>query len=177
MDVFAALADFSARASVPFIVIGGHAVIAHGYPRLTADIDIAIPEDDLPKWARWLAEHGYQPRPRTTAFQQFSAPPGTDWPIDLMLLDRPTFDKLWSGSSPADFGSAALPIPDPQHLIAMKLHALRHGPRKRKYKDLTDVIEIMRRRAIQPDDARFRASIQRYATPEIESEIRRSLGA
>lgn len=46
MDVLAALADFSARESVPFAVVGGHAVIAHGYPRLTADIDIAIREDD-----------------------------------------------------------------------------------------------------------------------------------
>lgn len=69
MDVFAALADFSARESVPFVLIDGHAVIAHGYPRFTADIDIAIRENDLPKWVRWLMDQGYKPRPQTPAFQ------------------------------------------------------------------------------------------------------------
>lgn len=56
-------------AAVPFIVVGGIAVNAHGYGRLTADVDLVIrlQPDDVRNGFRALASLGYAPRVPVTA--------------------------------------------------------------------------------------------------------------
>lgn len=56
-------------AAVPFIVVGGLAVVAHGYGRLTQDLDLVIrlEPDTVRKAFRALAALGYQPRVPVTA--------------------------------------------------------------------------------------------------------------
>ncbi|MGH8163514.1 MAG: hypothetical protein ACREP1_04180, partial [Rhodanobacteraceae bacterium] len=63
------------QAGVPFIVVGGIAVIEHGYGRSTYDLDIVIRlRDDLVLQAFVaLAEIGYSPRAPITA-EQFADP-------------------------------------------------------------------------------------------------------
>lgn len=51
-------------ASVPFVVVGGLAVVAHGYGRQTQDIDLVVPMDPGTVRAMFaaLARLGYAPR-------------------------------------------------------------------------------------------------------------------
>lgn len=46
---------------VDYLLIGGHAVAFHGYPRATSDMDIwvAVNDDNASKMARVLAEFGF----------------------------------------------------------------------------------------------------------------------
>lgn len=57
------------QADVPFIVVGGLAVAAHGYVRLTQDVDIVIrlSPDSVRNAFRALASLGYRPRVPVTA--------------------------------------------------------------------------------------------------------------
>ena len=49
------------RLRVPYAVVGGMALVAHGYARTTVDVDVLIPADDLARVHAGLARHGYQP--------------------------------------------------------------------------------------------------------------------
>ena len=40
------IAETMATANVPFVIIGGHAVNYHGYPRATQDVDIIFKRSD-----------------------------------------------------------------------------------------------------------------------------------
>lgn len=42
-----------------FILIGGNAVIAHGVPRFTRDVDFVIPERETMPWRQFLESRGF----------------------------------------------------------------------------------------------------------------------
>ncbi|MEK6610330.1 MAG: hypothetical protein AABZ35_05370, partial [Gemmatimonadota bacterium] len=56
-------------ADVPFIVVGGLAVNAHGYGRFTGDVDLVVQlrPEAIRRAFRALASLGYQPRVPVTA--------------------------------------------------------------------------------------------------------------
>ena len=68
-DSFAAVVRALNDAGVPFIVVGGVAVVAHGYERFTGDVDLVLrlQPDDVRNGFRALAGLGYQPRVPVTA--------------------------------------------------------------------------------------------------------------
>ncbi len=72
---FDAIALALHRAGVPFIVVGGIAVIHHGYGRLTQDVDLVIrlEKDTIPQTFAALAVIGYRPALPITA-EQFADP-------------------------------------------------------------------------------------------------------
>src|SRR5438445_13824117 len=55
--------DALAAANVRYIVVGGVAVVLHGYPRLTADLDlvVALQPDNVRAALSALAALGYRP--------------------------------------------------------------------------------------------------------------------
>ena len=86
------------QADVPFLVVGGIAVIHHGYGRLTQDVDLVIrlePEIILRAFAA-LAKIGYRPGVPVTA-EQFADPSLREaWKHDkgMQVL------KFWSDQHP-----------------------------------------------------------------------------
>ena len=50
-SILASMAKRLDEASIPYMVIGGQAVLLHGEPRLTRDIDVTLglPPEDLPR--------------------------------------------------------------------------------------------------------------------------------
>lgn len=62
------------EAGVEYVVIGGYAVIAHGYPRYTGDLDILI---------RPTAENGQR---AVVALEQFGRPAGEFEVADFVLV-------------------------------------------------------------------------------------------
>jgi predicted nucleotidyltransferase len=74
-DDFAAIARALNDVSVPFIVVGGVAVIEHGYGRNTYDVDLVLhlTRDAILRCFDALAALGYQPRVPITA-EQFADP-------------------------------------------------------------------------------------------------------
>lgn len=66
---FEAIARALNAADVPFIVVGGLAVNAHGYGRLTWDVDVVVRlrTDTIQRMFEALASLGYRPRVPVTA--------------------------------------------------------------------------------------------------------------
>src|SRR5436305_4287831 len=90
--------DHEAKArGLPYLVIGGYAVIAHGFPRLTFDFDLAIEKQRRTEWLQCVSALGYAVHHDGGAFLQLSSGKHS-WPLDFMLLNESTFAKL-SGSA------------------------------------------------------------------------------
>ncbi len=132
------------RHGVEFLLIGGHAVFFHGYPRLTADVDLAY-RCTLDNARRlyealaefWGGEVPYVAGPGELAelgiVIQFGRPPNR---IDLLsgppALD---FEVAWGRRLATDLGGLVVPVVALADLRAMKRAAGRP-------KDLDDLANL-----------------------------------
>lgn len=157
----------AASRGLQFVVIGGHAVGARGFSRATGDIDLMIRNCDREEWKTLLTGFGYQIFNDQAAFIQFEAPKVGLWPIDLMCSSDKTFASILAASTPARFGDVELPVPTIQHLIAMKLHALKSREPDRMGKDRIDVTELLRIANLTVDSEEFRQLCMKYGSMEI----------
>lgn len=76
------------ESGVPFVVVGGLAVVAHGYGRQTQDIDLVVPLDSVtvPLLFRALASLGYAPRVPVTPEQCADASTRARWIAELRRI-------------------------------------------------------------------------------------------
>lgn len=144
------------------LVCGGHAVNAYQVIRKTGDLDLVIRERDVPEWRAQLLALGYGVFHEDAAFLQLSPPTTTGWPIDLAAVDDGTFDAMKHAASSFTFGGATCLIPSVEHLIAMKLHALRFAGEARMRKDGIDVVELAEANGIDVAGDAFRSLRDRF---------------
>lgn len=136
-DVLTALVARRAR----FLVVGAHALAAHGYPRGTVDIDIWIdptPENAAQVW-RALADFGapldtlavsVDDLTRPDVVAQFGLPPSR---VDILTgVSGLTFAAAWANRLEATVEGVRVPIVGLRDLIANKRAAGR-------LKDLADI--------------------------------------
>lgn len=128
-------------AGVRAVVVGGVAVVLHGHPRLTVDLDLVVDlsPDNLRATLAVLGEQGLVPRLPVPA-EQF-ADPGTrerwrrERGLEVFTLHDPTdprrevdlfaeppvpFEELWSASRTVDVAGVPVRVASIEHLIAMK---------------------------------------------------------
>lgn len=151
-QIFAALNE----AQVDYVVVGGMAVILHGYLRATADLDLVIdlaPENCRRAMAA-LSRIGFRPR-LPIAIENFSDPgKRKEWieqrnmlvfqlwdpanplrSLDVFVKEPIAFDQLLRDAVKTDIDGMPVPIASIEHLIEMKQTAGR--PR-----DLDDVAKL-----------------------------------
>lgn len=124
---------------VKFVIIGGYAVISHGHPRYTGDIDFLVEKskENACKLVKVINEfYGYQPHITEDCFldsdrmNQFGDPP---YRIDI-LVDVPgiVFEEVQQNHIKGKIGGKEAPILGLDDLIKSKRAAGR-------YKDLGDL--------------------------------------
>jgi hypothetical protein len=86
---------------------------------------------------------GYVPSDVQEVFARF-APFDDDLPLDLMFVNDRTFEAMFRVSTEVRFGEARARIPSLEHLVALKLHMLRHGSRHRALRHLNDIFQLTR---------------------------------
>jgi hypothetical protein len=176
-NIFQQLAEAGQVHGIHLLVIGGHAVNAHGYQRTTIDADFLVREEDVPQWRLVLEGSGYKWQGQSPSFIRFepsvNQPDG--FPVDLMLVNDETFQKLYQEKQVVTYGGTTLSVPKPMHLIALKLHAMRNVKRARGGKDLADILGLIQVCQIASDDIELHSILHRYATPETRDEIQRKL--
>lgn len=154
MKILQILDETAKREKKRFLLIGGHAVNAHGYPRQTADLDILVSREDRDYWEEILKKLSYEPFQRQRVFSRWKPPTLGEWPIDLMYVARDVFEELLEKSEQHDFGLVAVAVPSKRHLVSLKLHALSQRQGHRESKDLLDVIELFARSNLTNDQLR-----------------------
>jgi hypothetical protein len=138
-----AAAETLAHYDIPHLIVGGVAVQEHGYPRVTVDVDIVVP--DVLEALEFLTADVTGPFTRVAGLQD-------------RLLDRRNqvnLDLLPAGGVVKSGCTVPFPLPSvvtdkPQivgltDLISLKLDSWNSSP-VRRLKDKTDVIELIARR-------------------------------
>lgn len=158
------------------LLIGGHAINATGDRRHTRDVDLVVCETERKRWEALLSNMDYKLFNDSGAFLQFSPPDLTQWPVDLMLVNERTFSGLRDGARVVNLGGQHdVLTPSIEHLIAMKLHAMKQGPPARRLRDLLDIITLVRQGRIDVGGDDFKQLCERYGSRETHAEIVKTL--
>lgn len=157
-----------------FVIIGGWAVAARGHARMTFDVDFLIRREDRTVWFERTARAGIELRHESRTFAQL-VEPSTGSVLDLMFVDDVTFDGIWQASEVFAFGDRQARVPSLDHLIALKLHALKQCLLHRTAKDAEDVEMLARRNGLDLNTPHYEALFLKYGTREIYETFLRIL--
>jgi hypothetical protein len=145
------------QAGVRFKLVGGVAVVHHGYARTTEDIDVLVEEGALPRVLPLLESGGFE---RLSDVRLRHVATGVR--VDLLVAGSP-LPRVASGAYPSpDALQSSSRDPDVvglPGLLELKL-------RSRRHRDLADVVELLKRL----DDAHYievEASIDRDLRPAL----------
>jgi predicted nucleotidyltransferase len=171
MEILETIKVKSAELGLQFLVIGGHAIIAYGYERQTGDLDLLVRRTDQKKWADLLISLGCNLVHEQDPFAQFSPSSNFGWPVDLMFGNEQTFSGMLAEAKESTVTGIAVKIPSLEHLIALKLHALKNTHGRRGLKDLVDVVSLLEANKIDVGSDKFKRLCERYGTDKIYDQI------
>jgi hypothetical protein len=144
------------RAEVRYLVVGGVAVVLHGHPRFTADLDlvVALEPANVRAAVAALAALGYRPRAPVDASLLADTSARTAWiaekdltvlslwspahpatEVDLFVREPFRFEEAATRALVVDLGGVRVPVAGLEDLIAMKRAAGRP-------KDLEDIRQL-----------------------------------
>ena len=137
---------------IPFMLIGGQAVLLHGRPRLTEDIDVTLgaSPDELPSVLRACAALGLRPLPEDVegfARRTFVLPafdPDTRIRVDLIFSSTPYERQAIRRAVTVELEGVPVPFAAAEDLVLHKLFAGR--PR-----DIEDAEGVVRRKGRELD--------------------------
>lgn len=152
-----------ADAGVAFKIVGGVAVVHHGYERATVDVDVLVAADALPRIDAVLAAHGFD-RPAPERLRHIES----NGRVDLLVAGAP-LPRAGAGVYPSPTELGASPrdkdVVDLAGLVTLKIRA----GRKR---DVADVVELLKKL----DDAHYialEADVARALRPAL-ADLRRN---
>ena len=159
---FQKVLSLASERNLPFLLIGGNAVIVYGHPRNTIDLDLLIPESRRSAWLDALRDLGYRFYYGTKAFVQLE--PGSEEysPIDLMLVNDRTWTLLNQEPERHEILGQLISLPRPTHLVALKLHAARSATRRKPETDWEDIRQLVRLQKLDWNEPEFQALILRF---------------
>ncbi|HAV63045.1 MAG TPA: hypothetical protein DCY13_11855 [Verrucomicrobiales bacterium] len=173
MSTFSKLAMEAAESGLRFLLIGGHAVAHHHYPRTTEDIDLLVSSHDRESWLAIAGRVGLTLFHDGGSFLQFTPPAPSGWRLDLMLVNASTFDKMSAAAESGSLEGQSVRLPSLDHLLALKLHALKHARGIRVLKDMDDVANLIINNRIDPKDPAFRELVLKHGTTELYEKLAR----
>jgi hypothetical protein len=161
--------------NIDYVVIGAVALLAHGYPRFTEDIDLVMTREGLEKFHRELVGLGYAPAFPQAKKRLRATEEGIS--IDVML----------AGEYPGDGKPKPVTVPDPktaaveidgvrfvtlERLIELKLASGMTAPDR--LKDLADVQELIKIRALPAEFAEQLDPYVRVKFLELHDTVKQS---
>lgn len=160
---------------IDYAVIGATALLAHGYPRFTEDIDLVMTREGLEKFHAELVGLGYVP-----AF------PGAKKKL-RSTRDGISIEVMTAGEYPGDGKPKPVSMPDPatasteiggiryvtfEKLVELKLASGISAPHR--LKDLADVQELIKIKKLDADFANRLDPYVRAKYLELEEAVRNS---
>lgn len=138
-EVLRTFSDFFEREHIRFAVAGGVAIHAWGRSRTTQDIDFAVDATARQRVIEFAESIGYATLHASDGYSNHEHATEAFGRVDLIYLYGQTADRVFADASRRiAFGVTEAPIPKPEHLIAMKVQAIKNAP-KRVSIDVPDI--------------------------------------
>lgn len=169
--IFHLISSVCAEKDAGCVLIGGFAVNHYGVSRSTADADFLATKDDYDKILPLLEQAGFrQDYTYKDVFARLTANKDYLLDLDFMFVDIDTLNKIIKEAEKVTIAEQKFIVPSLNHLIALKLHAIKYNP-GREYKDLMDIIELIKvnRANIKTDE--FKQLCFKYGTEGLYNKI------
>ena len=159
------------KAEIPYVLIGGFAVNYYGVTRQTADVDLLITPENVAKASELLKRAGYKQGLVQEVFARFEDSKTYLMDIDLMFVDKGTLTQIVKDGKKIKIAGKRFIVPCLNHLIALKLHSIKFNPKIREFKDLPDIINLLRINKVNVRTDQFRKLCLKYGTKELYHKI------
>ncbi len=159
-------------AGIPFLVIGGFAVHAHGYVRTTDDLDLIVPGGQRVRWSQLLDGLGMLVSSDAATFLQFDPKDEAGMKVDLMFVSEKVFEQLIQSAIEATIEGVQVKVVSLLHLIALKCHSLQNSKALRRLKDMDDLIQLILVNRLDLNEPELRATILKHGSAETYEKLR-----
>jgi len=174
-SVFHLISDLTEKEGVSCILIGGFAVNYYRVTRQTADVDFLITKDDFDKIIALLEKAGYKKDLIQENFAQLKSTQISLLDIDFMFVNKDTLTKIRKESQEVEIAKQKILVPSLDHLIALKLHSIKHNPKLRLNRDLPDIINLIEINEVNFKNKKFKELCLKFGTNEIYNKILETL--
>ena len=176
MSVFANVSREAGGKNLPFLLIGGYAVLAHGFVRTTGDIDFLIRKSQAADWQKLLEELKFVVKFSGETFLQFDPPPEEKLPLDLMFVSDENFAKMFSEAKQIESDGVITKVVSLPHLFALKCHAFKSRP-LRAMKDIEDLVQLTRLNKLDLNEPTLRDILLKHGGQEFYELLKRERDA
>ena len=167
------IADFMEQEDVPFALVGAFALHAYGLSRATADLDFVTQSRVQERVIAFLESQGYETLHASPGYSNHLHADSSMGRVDFVYVGGETSRRLLGGSGTTlRFGDRDLPVPRVEHLVAMKVHAMKNDP-GRALQEMADIRVLLQLEGIDRDEVR--GYFETAGLIEKYDEIRRSL--
>jgi hypothetical protein len=133
-------------------VIGGVALTAYGNPRMTLDLDVVTDAAAQETVIRFMEGQGFVTLHRSPGYSNHRH--AVRGRVDFMYVRNDTADRLFGSTRELPGpGGRPIPVPMPEHLIAMKVQAMKDAP-ERALQDLVDIAHLLGVEGVNRDEVR-----------------------
>ena len=172
MSEIASISLKAAKENLQFLLIGGYAVLAHGFVRTTGDIDILVRKSQSAEWQKLLGRLKFTIKFSGPTFLQFNPPPEGKLPIDLMFVSDANFDPMFSAAKEIETDDATTKVVSLPHLFALKCHAFKSRPH-RAMKDVEDLVQLTKLNKLDLNEPSLRAILLKHGGQEFYELLKR----
>jgi hypothetical protein len=152
--VLGTLVTFFDREGFRFAAVGAFGLHAYGLSRATLDLDLATESRAQPALIAFLESLGYETLHRSTGFSNHLHPHPDLGRIDFVYVSGETSNLLFRGGGTVlRLGGQSVPVPRPEHLAAMKIHAMKNDP-SRTLQEMADIQFLLRLPDIDQEEVR-----------------------
>lgn len=164
------IGDFLDERDEPWALVGGLGLAALGFPRTTVDLDVVVTAGSQDELISFLEADGYVTLHRSPGYSNHEHPDPARGRIDCVYVRGDTAEKLFASARqvPGPAGRAVL-VPKPEHLIAMKVLAMKNDP-DRRLQDMADIRLLMSMPGIELEEVR--AAFAKHGLAQRFDELR-----
>jgi hypothetical protein len=155
------------------LLVGGHALPVYGVVRQTLDIDCLAAPAGAAKLEQTLLAAGYEVAGRSEAVVRYRHPSPLLLDVDVLLVSPETYDQLLRDSREWQCEGSVWHVPSLPHLIAMKLHAMKHNPSRHGH-DLSDILSLLAQNPQTLTRSTVRELCDKFGPPGVWAELERA---
>jgi hypothetical protein len=143
-EVLRTFAGFFEREDIRYAIAGGLAIHAWGHSRTTQDIDFVVDGNEQHRIVTFAESIGYRTLHASSGYSNHEHPDETFGRVDLLYVYGETAERVFAAAGHRLIaGDVQAPVPKPEHLIAMKVQAIKNAPRRVSI-DVPDIAFLLR---------------------------------
>ena len=137
------ITGFLAEHELRYALIGGLALAAYGHPRSTLDLDLVVDLEDQAEIIAFMERLGFETLHRSPGYSNHSHEQADLGRVDFVYVSGTTSDQIFGATTPMPGpGGLRIPVPKAEHLIAMKVLAMKNDP-GRTFQELADIRNLI----------------------------------